>query len=1859
METTVSSVEPSEVEDVREPARTLEMIMDTPPITKETTIAAEAAKLPGEIKLDIEGTLLKQYLTYREFVNYLNESFDQTMNLDIPRIIASTNIELPDGSVVTFDPNSITVVPPYDDDIKKGYTPQMCRDKHLTYAMTLYADMIQKNKQGQIINRGVKPKEIGTIPIPLGSEHCILHTRDRRNSDKIRASYGECPHDPLCYFIIQGQEKVLLIQEMLRPNKIFIVNKSSKGNVQAQMTCETPSGSKIVTLTIDDISNINLLLNGFKKDNTGKNNTIGIIQAFRILGYDNFDDIASLICRFTSSTIQKKIILALAPSFSFAKQFANDFESLGMKMLDSQKEIDEKKTRRGGKKKKIDPRSRKNSNLATPEGRKAAVLEVFQNELFPFVNDEPNPKLSKAYLLAMMVVKLVEYLVGFRPLDDRDSWSNKKVRSMKTMGQLFRVIWLKMIYDIEVNLAGSGTKDFQTVYNQFNAKIVRDTFISSFVSTNWGIRGKFVKQNMTQILKRDSLIQTYSHLTQIDVNTSRNDKQPSIRMVQNTQYGFICCVTGDTEILLADGTCKRIMDLNGNETIVTVNPTTLENHESQITCYYEFLPEKLLRIEDDLGNSIKCTPDHPFLCLIENDKHEISGKWVDAGKLQIGDKLLRSGVNSDSRNLVNGKSWACVKSISQFPEEKVYDITTELDNHSFIANGFITHNCVETPEGENAGIVKNMAVTASISLEGDERILRYNIGQYIDNDAKTTKKTTKCVVNGKFLGWVDAKVMMTEGLKLRRGNMIPRQTSFVHDRKDNVIYIYCDDGRPLRPLLIVNPETGKLVIEEKKLWRAEWHTLLSEGCVEYVDPWEQEFLEIATYRRDLEQYEHEKEAEVQKLIQQGATEDAIRAVDRRLKKREYTHCEMDPSALLGFAASIIPLPDHNQGPRNLFQCAMSKQALGLYHSNYLNRFDGTIKTLANPTRAIFEPQLSGMIGFNDLPAGQMVQMAFKTYTGFTQEDAFVFNRSSIQRGLFRMVKWSTYKTVVKRTNNYTEKLERPVIKKDEPSDKYIAIGEDGLPLIGAQVKANSCIIGKTRTTLQPRKVENVSEFMGVGEEGVIDAVFTDRNASTNEILVKVRVRDVRFPIIGDKFAPRFAQKGTIGLTLNQEDMPFVGDSPTFAETGKKRVSPAPTLDVIVNPACLTGDTRVSLGHGVSRTIKNLSSEGGEHVLAWDPEKSGFRTESQLGLEPRGKQKILKLTLEDGRVLRCTPDHKILTVKRKGMIDVYDWIQAKDLKTIGQYDNEKKEWLTNDDEEPATLLIGPEYPLDEPDEQEREIEKKWQLLTSHYAFDMRDRNSRELALAFARILGIVATDGCINLYEEQGKDVCKSNVYFGHILDVAACLKDVSLITGKVPKARHDGVSWVFSLPRKLARAIASIPGVMLGKRIYQESTWPQFLLEKDCPESIIREFLGTAFGGDGHTACLVRNTAENRKAKLENGDMYRFHEITFSKSTIQEFLPSLKTKMEQLVFMLERLGVEGGKIEGPITRNVSEDQKHAEDYLENPRSEYRVVIPNSTQFADKIGFKYCHDKQCKLMAANTYWRYLETVRRQHDQVVQQTSKFFDEKRPEVYTKSRPSMEKALNLARHELLAVEPPLNQYYSLSTLYDMGNRRKGSRSKTLDRLDYNFIYTPEQFLDRTGCKAWFNWNGSGEGNKVYAIKHNQVHIPKFKLRLLDKRDDGEQEVYDIGVSKLHSFVAGGIVVSNCLPSRMTMAYLLEILASKCGALKGERINATAFRPSKEKDFSLTLRDYGFHPQGYVQMYNGFTGKPEETLTFAGPCYFQALRHHVKDKYNARQCGSKKAATRVPIGGRKVRGAIRLKSVACVEYKPLVAPAA
>jgi DNA-directed RNA polymerase beta subunit/intein/homing endonuclease len=259
--------------------------------------------------------------------------------------------------------------------------------------------------------------------------------------------------------------------------------------------------------------------------------------------------------------------------------------------------------------------------------------------------------------------------------------------------------------------------------------------------------------------------------------------------------------------------------------------------------------------------------------------------------------------------LTNGCISVPILNIKEIEPELVYDFTTRSDNHSFVASSFVTHNCpAETPEGQSIGVVKNISYMGHITIPTNSASLYEYIGPSIlkvdDTSPEALHGKAKVFINGCWVGVSESPMELYENLKDKKyRGIINIYTSVVFDYKMMELRVCNDGGRLTRPVLKV--KGGKALLTKdivKKIVEKElsWNDLLTnckidESVIEYIDPEEQNFAMIAMKAK--EDY----------LIPKGA-------------KMNFTHCEIHPSTIFGILGSCIPYPDHNQAPRNTYQC---------------------------------------------------------------------------------------------------------------------------------------------------------------------------------------------------------------------------------------------------------------------------------------------------------------------------------------------------------------------------------------------------------------------------------------------------------------------------------------------------------------------------------------------------------------------------------------------------------------------------------------------------------------------------------------------------------------------------------------------------------------------------------------------------------------------------------------------------------------------------------------------------------------------------------------------------------------------------
>lgn len=478
----------------------------------------------------------------------------------------------------------------------------------------------------------------------------------------------------------------------------------------------------------------------------------------------------------------------------------------------------------------------------------------------------------------------------------------------------------------------------------------------------------------------------------------------------------------------------------------------------------------------------------------------------------------------------------------------------------------------ETPEGSNCGLVKNLALSACISVGiNPEKIKQLlfssGVAPVLEASENLRLSGAKVFVDGNIVGYCDSPQELARDFReRRRRGEISTEVNVAYFSKTQgereELYVNCDEGRVRRPLIIVENGTPKLQREHlDKISSGEWswEDLVKNGIVEYLDAEEEENAYVALTPEEV--------------------------------SPERTHVEIATYTTLGICSSTIPYAEHNQSPRNSYQAAMAKQALGIYATNFQQRVDSRSHILHYPQVPIVETALMATMGYKLRPSGQNYVVAVLSFEGYNMEDALVFNKASIERGLGRSTFFRIYEAECRQyLGGLKDKFTLPEAgTRGYRGEQYYRLLEpDGIIGLEAGVAGGDVLIGRISP---PRFLEEYKEFevkgpsmrdtsvdMRPSETGIVDAVFITESGEGSK-LVKVRVRDQRVPELGDKFASRHGQKGVIGLIVPQEDMPFTEDG----------IVP----DVIVNPHAIP--SRMTVGQFIESLAGKVASMRGKPV----------------------------------------------------------------------------------------------------------------------------------------------------------------------------------------------------------------------------------------------------------------------------------------------------------------------------------------------------------------------------------------------------------------------------------------------------------------------------------------------------------------------------------------------------------------------------------------------------------------------------------------------------------------------------------------
>jgi len=442
----------------------------------------------------------------------------------------------------------------------------------------------------------------------------------------------------------------------------------------------------------------------------------------------------------------------------------------------------------------------------------------------------------------------------------------------------------------------------------------------------------------------------------------------------------------------------------------------------------------------------------------------------------------------------------------------------------------------DTPEGEACGLVKNLALMTHITTYDEEEPVKklvFVLGaeDIVSMSGKEIYEEGAYVifVNGTPLALTrQPKVFLNAFRSYRRRGRVSEFVSIHINHHTNAVHIATDEGRICRPLIVVENQKSKVTkrsLESLRKGTMDFDDFLYKGIIEYVDVNEENDSNIALY---------EKEIDV-----------------------TTTHLEIEPFTILGAVAGLIPYPHHNQSPRNTYQCAMGKQAIGAIAYNQFSRIDTLLYLMVYPQQPMVKTRTIELIHYDKLPAGQNATVAVMSYSGYDIEDALVLNKASCDRGFGRCQVLRKYATQLRKyANRSSDRIGNP-IKDEKNPNKYIAkhrvMGDDGLAHVGEQIASGEVYVCK-EVPLNTTSTGIGSDY-GTNEHkaqpmtyklpdpSYIDKVMMSQ-AENESIVIKVQTRQTRRPELGDKFSSRHGQKGVVGIIVNQEDMPFCDNGVT-------------------------------------------------------------------------------------------------------------------------------------------------------------------------------------------------------------------------------------------------------------------------------------------------------------------------------------------------------------------------------------------------------------------------------------------------------------------------------------------------------------------------------------------------------------------------------------------------------------------------------------------------------------------------------------------------------------------------------------------
>ena len=436
---------------------------------------------------------------------------------------------------------------------------------------------------------------------------------------------------------------------------------------------------------------------------------------------------------------------------------------------------------------------------------------------------------------------------------------------------------------------------------------------------------------------------------------------------------------------------------------------------------------------------------------------------------------------------------------------------------------------------------------------------------------------TKVFVNGSWVGVVSEPEDVVHKIKMcRRLSMIPIYISCSWDIQMREINIFTDGGRPCRPAYYYDPAKKMFAFQSKSILKLlttrkfSWNHIVGGFGIKKIN--HNLFFTTTDMTNIVKLYDDVPESiTFEKMLNRAAVVEYIDASeennalfafrpDDKVKpgSAQFTHSDIHPSLMFGVMGNLISFPENNQLPRNVFSCSQSKQAVSMYNTSFLQRFDKMGVVLNNGQIPLVKTRYLKYFNDEQNPYGQNAMVAIMSYNGYNVEDSILFNEGSIKRGLFRTSYYNMYETREESKQSSGDRIDTRVLNMNDYQQKnaitnagrgegydYSNLDSNGLIIENTPVSEKSVLIGQvvSESKNAEGKVVDASIRPKKGQIGYVDKTYITEGSNPDipSRIAKVRIREDRAPNIGDKFASRCGQKGTVGLIIPEQDMPFTSD----------------------------------------------------------------------------------------------------------------------------------------------------------------------------------------------------------------------------------------------------------------------------------------------------------------------------------------------------------------------------------------------------------------------------------------------------------------------------------------------------------------------------------------------------------------------------------------------------------------------------------------------------------------------------------------------------------------------------------------------